>query len=71
MLSACSSRVTTSTNGALSFTVARGSGAFTAKAVVGKTALTKGKTYVVTLVATAADGRKSTLASASWPERTD
>jgi hypothetical protein len=43
------------------FTAARGSGAFTARAVFGKTALAKGKTYVVTLVATAPDGRKSTL----------
>ena len=52
---------TTSKTSALSMTAARSSGAFTAKAVLGRTALTKGKSYVVTLVATAADGRKSTL----------
>jgi hypothetical protein len=50
-----------STTSASSMTAARGSGAFTIKALFGRAALTKGKTYVVTLVATAADGRKSTL----------
>jgi hypothetical protein len=52
----------TSRRSAPSFTAARGSGAFTTKAMFGKTALTRGKTYVVTLLATAPDGRKSTLA---------
>ena len=31
------------------------------KAVVGETTFVKGKSYVVTIVAKAADGRKSTL----------
>ena len=52
---------TTSKTSAFALTAARGSGVFTAKAMFGKTALTRGKTYVVTLVATAPDGRKSTL----------
>ena len=51
----------TSTRSGTSLTAARAAGSFAVKAVVGKSAFVKGKSYVVTIVAKAPDGRKSTL----------
>ena len=51
----------TSTKSATSLTAARAAGSFAVKAVVGKNAFVKGTGYVVTIVAKAPDGRKSTL----------
>ena len=51
----------TSKKSATSLTAARAAGSFAVKAIVGKTAFVKGKSYVVTIVAKAPDGRKSTL----------
>ena len=51
----------TSTKSATSLTAARSAGSFAVKAVVGKNAFVKGTGYVVTIVAKAPDGRKSTL----------
>ena len=51
----------TSMVSAASLTAVRGAGAFAVKAVVAKDAFVKGTSYVVTLVATASDGRQSRL----------
>jgi len=51
----------TSTRSGTSLTANRAAGSFAVKAVVGKSAFVKGTSYVVTLVAKAPDGRKSTL----------
>ena len=51
----------TSTKSATSLTAARSAGSFAVKAIVGKAAFVKGTSYVVTIVAKAPDGRKSTL----------
>ena len=51
----------TSTKGATSLTASRAAGSFAVKALVGKNAFVKGTSYLVTVVAKAPDGRKSTL----------